>query len=190
VHLNTGTVVDTVGFQVDNGYTAELRVDLKALGYPAGLGDRAFFVGIDHMDGDSFVPSTDSYGTRTWWFREYEGDCCPAWAHLAPNPVGVQDLAVDRPSGYQLLRTYPNPAQHATIQYTLPRDSDVTIEVFDVAGRLVERRELGLQSAGIRDASIDGRERPAGVYLYRLTAMDPSDGSLRASLSGKVVLVK
>jgi hypothetical protein len=190
VHLNTGTVVDTVGFQVDNGYTAELRVDLKALGYPAGLGDRAFFVGIDHMDGDSFVPSTDSYGTRTWWFREYEGDCCPAWAHLAPNPVGVQDLAVERPSGYQLLRTYPNPAQYATIQYTLPRDSDVTIEVFDVAGRLVERRELGLQSAGIRDASIDGRERPAGVYLYRLTAMDPSDGSLRASLSGKVVLVK
>jgi len=39
------------------------------------------------VDGDSFgppgpIPVTSSYSTRTWWFREREEQCCPAWTYL------------------------------------------------------------------------------------------------------------
>ena len=70
----------------ETGYTAEIQLDLTKLGYPAGLGDRFLFLGVDHYDGDSFVPYTDSYATRTWWFREREGECCPIWAYMAASP--------------------------------------------------------------------------------------------------------
>jgi hypothetical protein len=66
----------------------------------------------------------------------------------------------------------------------------VTLEVFDVGGRLVERRDLGLQHAGVREASLDGRGHGAGVYLYRIKALDPANGTLRAALNGKAVLLK
>jgi len=38
LQLKGGTTVDTLGASPDSGYTAELCVDLKGLGYPAGLG--------------------------------------------------------------------------------------------------------------------------------------------------------
>ncbi|MFN8549710.1 MAG: hypothetical protein U0527_17500, partial [Candidatus Eisenbacteria bacterium] len=76
IHLKSGTTVDTLGLSPDTGYTAELMVDLTQLGYPNGLGDGTIWLGVCLQDGDSFIPFTDSYGTRTWWFRQYEGECC------------------------------------------------------------------------------------------------------------------
>ena len=86
IALKPNTTVDTLGATADQGYTAEMFVDLKGLGYPAGLGDGTLWLGIDLLDGDSFLPTTDSYGTRTWWFREHDEYCCPAWVYMAASP--------------------------------------------------------------------------------------------------------
>ena len=187
--LKPGTVVDTLGTVPDAGYTAELKLNLLALGYPADLGDRILWIGINYLDGDSFLPTTDSYGTRTWWFREYEGECCPAHALLAPlSAVGVEPVAAAIPSGLSV-RSFPNPSPSPTIQYSLPEGGRVSFEVYDVTGRLVEQRDLGLQQAGVWQTTLDGRDRPAGVYFYRLKVHDAASGSLRATLQGKTVLV-
>ena len=64
----------------------------------------------------------------------------------------------------------PNPSPGAArIAFTLPDDSPVTLEVHDIAGRLVMRRDVGALGAGRhvmpldRTASLD-----AGVYIIRL----------------------
>ncbi len=57
--LKPGTTVDTTGLSPDQGYTAELAFDLTKLGYPAGSGRRALFLGSELLDGDSFTPFTD-----------------------------------------------------------------------------------------------------------------------------------
>ena len=57
ISLNAGTVLDTAATVADNGYQAELAVDLTKLGFPSGLGDGTLMMGIMLHDGDSFVPS-------------------------------------------------------------------------------------------------------------------------------------
>ncbi len=187
--LKPGTVVDTTGAVPDAGYTAELRLDLTAMGYPPDLGDGILWIGVNHMDGDSFLPTSDSYGTRVWWFRQYEGECCPAHALLAPlSAVGVEPVASARPGGLSV-RSFPNPAVSPTIQYSLPDGGRVSFELYDVTGRLVERRDLGRHPAGVWQTTLDGRDRTAGVYFYRLKVHDTVSGAFRASLEGKAVLV-
>lgn len=189
IALKGTTTVDTLGANFDEGYSVEIAIDLKGLGYPAGLGDRSLFLGINHLDGDSVAdPVTDSYGTRTWWYREYEGECCTAWIYMAPNGTAVD------PDPWALVgngwaRSYPNPSIRPTIQYSLASRSNVTFEVFDVRGRLVEQRRIGPQSEGMQELLFDGSQMPAGVYLYRVQVEDPQTGANRASLSGKLTLV-
>ena len=191
--LKGGTVVDTFGTAPDSGYTAELAVVLTKLGYPPGRGDGSIFIGIDLLDGDSFTPFTFSYGTRTWWYREYEGECCPAWGYLDPANVivGVEDHASARPSRFALLGSYPNPFRlFTTIKFAVAEASTVTLEVFDLQGRLVASRDLGLRQPGAQLAPFHEAGLRTGLYLYRLKAADPTSGSVRATLSGRMMLVQ
>jgi hypothetical protein len=190
--LKPGTTVDTVGASADAGYTAEMRVDLKALGYPAGLGDGRLFLGVNLLSGDSFGTNyTLSYGTRTWWFRQYEGECCPAVAYLRQDVASAVEPTVPGPrEGYRLLGSFPNPSPRQHIQFSLREASLVGLEVFDLSGRLVERRTLGIQSPGIGDAFYDGQGRSHGMYFYKLTISDPQTGAERAVLQGRMILIK
>ena len=191
--LKGGTTVDTVGFQPDSGYTIEMAIDLTKLGYPHGLGDRSLFLGINLMDGDSFgSSSTDSYATRQWWFWQQQRDCCSAWAYLDPDLHVTTDAPGPQSSErFQLLGNYPNPFRSlTTVRYALPAASQVTLEVFDPQGRLVVTRALGTQSPGLHQATFSNPGLRAGIYLYRLRTADPLSGTERASLSGKMLLVK
>ncbi len=190
MNMNAGTTVDTLGV-LDNGYTAEMAIDLTALGYPAGLGDRVLLFGATMMDGDSVVnPTSDSYGTRTWWYREYEGVCCAAWAHMDLNasPVlGGESFG----SQYAFLRPSLNPSPQPLISYSMPDQNVVTLEVYDIRGRLMLRRPMGLTMAGDSQVSLFSQNRPAaGVYLFRLRIEDPATGQLRDSLTGKMTLLR
>jgi hypothetical protein len=188
--LKGTTTVDTLGLDIDEGYSVEIAIDLKGLGYPAGLGDRSLFMGVNHLDGDSVEdPVTDSYGTRTWWYREYPGDCCASWIYMAPRSTSVDPDPVSL-IGNGWARSFPNPSIRPTIQYALTAFSDVTFEVYDVRGRLVEKRRLGAQDAGLQELIFDGSDVPAGVYLYRVQVDDPTSGSGRATLSGKLILLE
>jgi hypothetical protein len=83
-----------------------------------------------------------------------------------PAVAGVQELA--------LSQNVPNPARGGTrIAFSLPESAPVSLQVFDVAGRLVrtltERRmEPGTHSVGWDALDRAGRPVPAGVYYYRL----------------------
>lgn len=189
IGLKPGTVIDTLGIEPDTGYWAELAIDLTALGYPAGLGDGLLFIGVDHLDGDSFIPTSDSYGTRTWWYREYEGNCCPAWAYLDPGFVTAVEPGVPEELPAVRLRNFPNPGSRTTIEYSLAEGGAVSLEVFDVQGRRVERRDLGVRAAGDGLVEFDGAGRAAGLYLYRLEVTDPASGALRATRQGRMVIL-
>jgi hypothetical protein len=180
-----------VGTSTDTGYTAELALVLTKLGYPPGRGDGALFMGIDLLDGDSYTPFTFSYGTRTWWYREYEGQCCPGWGYMDPSlVVAVGDDVTPLPR-YALLGAHPNPFRHSTtIDFELPERNAITLDVFDLQGRHVARREIGVMDAGRRSVSFQEPRLRTGLYLYRLRLLDPSRQSVRATLDGKVMFVQ
>jgi hypothetical protein len=187
-----GTTVDSTGTSAnDTGYTAELKVDLTALGYPPGLGDHILFIGVDLHDYDAFSnPLSDSYSTRTWWYKERKESCCPAWTlldgtYVIGSTTGVDDLEAP---GFVALGNSPNPFHRVTnLDFMLGRESNVELAVYDVNGRLVTQRSLGRFAAGKQQVLVQLPGGKSGVYLYRLRAQDPATGNVVATLSGKMM---
>ncbi len=68
------------------------------------------------------------------------------------------------------LSPYPNPSSgYTTINYTLPTSSSVTITLHDILGREVLRREMGVQSEGEHEESLDVSELPIGSYIVKIS---------------------
>jgi hypothetical protein len=191
LQLKPGTTVDTLGQDVDQGYTAELAFDLTKFGYPDGLGDRQLFLGIDLLDGDSYVPFSLSYGTRTWWYRQYNNECCPATVYMDPSYF-VLGVGPPAPAPRMvMLGASPNPFSFSTrIRYALSDWANVSLEVYDVLGRQVSKRELGLLPPGEHDAVLGRDGLSTSMYLVRLRVTNPVSGVLMGNLAGKVMHLK
>ena len=78
---------------------------------------------------------------------------------------------------FVIFPTTPNPFNPVTtIRYEVPHPgSDVTLEVYDVSGRLVRHLVRGYQSPGLKSIVWDSRNDrgvvvPTGVYFYRVQA--------------------
>jgi hypothetical protein len=193
LQLKPGTTLDTTGVTLDTGYTAELLIDLTKIGYPHNRGDGLVFFSVDMYDGDSLIPFTDSYGTRTWWGAEYDNTCCPPWGYMDPLENVLTGVPPSDPggNGYVLLSMAPNPFRSSTtLRYRLPLASAVKLELFDPQGRVVHSSDLGVQTAGEQSAGVFGFRGKTGLYLYRLRMTDPASGAERAALSGRVLVVK
>jgi alpha-glucosidase (family GH31 glycosyl hydrolase) len=75
------------------------------------------------------------------------------------------------PSGYRLEQNFPNPFNPTTaINYALAAEGFVTLEVYDVLGRGVQRLVNERQDAGSHSVIFDARALPSGVYFYRMIA--------------------
>ena len=83
----------------------------------------------------------------------------------------------DLPKTFELGRAYPNPFNPVTkITYALPRDSNVTLKVYDVSGKLVRTLlDNQVQAAGRYTEIWEGRDNKdrrvaSGLYFYRINA--------------------
>ncbi|MCL5268737.1 MAG: alpha-amylase family glycosyl hydrolase [Bacteroidetes bacterium] len=75
------------------------------------------------------------------------------------------------PTHYVLAQNYPNPFNPTTvISYQLPRNSLVTLKVYDVLGREVRTLVDSEETAGIHEAIFNGSDLASGVYFYKLVA--------------------
>ena len=102
--------------------------------------------------------------------------------------VDIDPLLGDVPSQYILSQNYPNPFNPSTvIRYQLPEASNVRLAVFDFLGREVAMLVNERKAVGSYEIRFDASGFSSGVYLYRLTADNPSTISgLRTELKGFV----
>jgi hypothetical protein len=85
----------------------------------------------------------------------------------------------------------PNPFRTATtLHYNLAAPSRVELIVYDAQGRVVQRRDLGVQGAGEQHSPFVGFNGRTGVYLYRLRMTDPVSGGEQAALDGRFLVVR
>jgi hypothetical protein len=106
-----------------------------------------------------------------------EGSVRSFQVQLSGSAASVEEELVPLPTAYRLHPSYPNPfSPSVTIRYDLPVASQVTLQVYDVTGRLVRVLADGAaMPAGQHQISWDsedsaGRSVPSGVYFYRLEA--------------------
>ncbi|MDY0108330.1 MAG: T9SS type A sorting domain-containing protein, partial [Candidatus Krumholzibacteria bacterium] len=95
---------------------------------------------------------------------------------VAGDPALIEQAASTLPQPYALLPAYPNPFNPSTtVVFTLPRQSRVRIDLFDVSGRRLrtlvdEVRGPGRHEAVWDGTGQDGRGISSGVYFARLRA--------------------
>ena len=90
----------------------------------------------------------------------------------------------DKPAAFRLASNSPNPFNaRTTIKFSLPEPSTIKLQIFDIAGRLVETLADTELPAGENSVIWDAEDHSSGVYFARLTA-----GGVKSS--GKLLLLK
>lgn len=88
-------------------------------------------------------------------------------------PEGVEENS-SIPTHFFLNAGKPNPFKYnTTISFGLPRKSNVTLEVYDISGRLVRTLVSGELNAGVHSVTWDGRDNAgrrvsSGTYFVRM----------------------
>ncbi len=77
-----------------------------------------------------------------------------------------------------------------TITFSLPKASKVTIDIYDITGRLVRSFPINDSRFPINEITWDARKVPAGVFFVRLKACDCSGRPICLPLVKKVILLK
>jgi predicted lipoprotein with Yx(FWY)xxD motif len=96
------------------------------------------------------------------------------YAHRVDTPTSVGNTPST--AALTVLQNHPNPFTGTTeLRIGLLSESNVSVEVYDVAGHRVRVQSLGTQSAGWNAIPFDGRDDAghalvSGVYFYRFTA--------------------
>ena len=183
----------------DNGtvYWEDGNIDLDPLFVDAATGDYhltanspcidagiSFFV----FEGDTLVDMSAD---------EYVGDA-PDMGAFEYGAIGVVDDDFSYvPEDFSLFQNYPNPFNPVTtLRYDLPENSHVNIMIYDIMGREVRSLVNNQQNAGFKSVLWDatnesGQPVSAGMYLYRISAGDPSTSSGHSFHSvKKMVLLK
>jgi len=82
---------------------------------------------------------------------------------------------VSKPHVFQLNQNYPNPFNPTTvIEYQIPKQSNVSLKIFDVSGKLVETLVHENQRTGSHKVNWDAANHPSGIYFYKLMTNDHS----------------
>jgi subtilisin len=88
------------------------------------------------------------------------------------------------PTEYAIHDNYPNPFNPSTtIRYEIPEASRVSLVVYDIMGREVQRLVEGVVEQGYYTATWEGRNKSgspvaSGIYIYRFTALPLSDAGI------------
>lgn len=92
------------------------------------------------------------------YFRRYDPE---------PDEIGE---GLNQPKDMALeLAAYPNPFNSSTtISYYLPYKSTASLQIFNILGQQVYSKNLGLQSAGEHNISVDLAFCPSGIYFVRM----------------------
>ena len=88
----------------------------------------------------------------------------------------IIEATVTPPNTFYLSQNYPNPFnQSTTIDYELPRSTDVTIKVYNLSGQEIATLTDELKNAGYFKVQWDGKndngvDIASGFYFYRIRA--------------------
>ncbi len=94
------------------------------------------------------------------------------------------------PTDFSLSQNYPNPFNpETTIEFALPKESRVKIEIYNTLGELVSKLYEGNKHAGVHHVTWNAGGYNSGIYFYRIRAVQNETGNEFMSVK-KMVLLK
>jgi hypothetical protein len=85
------------------------------------------------------------------------------------KPTAVEEKKDQVVTAYELCNNYPNPFNpKTTIQFSLPKNEQVKLTVYDILGREVMTLIDGKMNAGVYTVPFDASRFASGMYFYKL----------------------
>lgn len=83
--------------------------------------------------------------------------------------VGIEGEEYSIPSKYNMDQNYPNPFNPTTnIKFSLPKEDNVTLKVYNVMGEEVASLVNRFMNAGVYTVSFDAKNLSSGLYFYKI----------------------
>ena len=80
----------------------------------------------------------------------------------------TSEVTVNTPTAFGLSAAYPNPFNPSTsISLHVPMESDVSVQVYDLSGRMISTLLSGVQAQGDYNLTWNAQEQASGMYLVR-----------------------
>lgn len=129
---------------------------------------------------DSFytVPLGKLANHVVYYWRVYAFNTCnisPASAvwHFETDYIGTNQNSNEIPKEFKLYNNYPNPFNPFTnISFDIPKQSFVTLKVWDMLGKSVLTLVNNTLEAGKYSYQLDASALSSGLYIYKLEAGD------------------
>jgi hypothetical protein len=146
-------------------YRAELAIDAAFM----------FLVADSTADTTIVFRSLTHNQNYFWRVRAHNaGGWGPFCAAVQINLLGVAEKD-QMPTEYTLSQNYPNPFNPSTqIEFALPKESRVTLEIYNLLGQRVSTLVDQVLTAGYHSVRFDAANMPSGLYLYRMKAGESS----------------
>ncbi len=165
VKLNwqTATEINNYGFEVERGSHTSTSLSVtewEKIGFVEGNGNS------NSAKNYSFEDNSITPGKYSYRLKQIDNDGTFEFSSTIEVDLGI-------PKDFQLSQNYPNPFNPMTkIQYTLPADALVTLQIYSITGELIESLVSEYQSKGSYTIDFDGSTYASGTYIYRLVAND------------------
>jgi len=167
----TSTEQDNAGFSVE---MASLNGGYEEIAYVQGNGTTS------EVSSYSYTMKDAEFGVFKFRLKQIDFD---GKSSYSPEV----DLTLELPDDIIMDPAYPNPFNPATtVRFAVKERQDVTLQLFDLQGRLVKSLYQGQMDAGVmRSFRVDGSDLSSGTYLVQLRGLE-----LKRSVSQTILLVK
>jgi len=122
---------------------------------------------VSECPGSTSFTNTTTPRCKVWQvFRRYNPETG------AELPIGITNISNEVPKSFSLFQNYPNPFNPSTkIRFSVSKSSNITIEVFDITGRLVTTLVNNeFVTHGTKEVDFQASNLSSGIYFYKLTA--------------------
>jgi hypothetical protein len=77
------------------------------------------------------------------------------------------------PTKFELSQNYPNPFNPSTtIRFSLPKETQLKINIYNMLGELVQTLAEGTYEAGYHKVTLNASSLPSGAYVYRIESSE------------------
>ncbi len=177
---------------------------LKTAAFISSTGDSATFIAVNRSETDTLktqiqIPGFSIEEATTYSTTEESNFVATDYLNdtilvLPPRSINTVDLRLSsvnsatkipvRRQTFSVAEIFPNPfSQSAQIRFVSEKSADYSLEVFDLSGKQLLKRELGFYPAGKHDVEVtrDGLEN--GIYIFRLINSSGQSGQGRFVIS-------
>ncbi len=171
LNWTTASELNNAGFDVE--FSHDANGAFTQIGFAAGQGTS------DENQSYQFRHAFAGFAGQTVYYRLKQVDFDGAFEYS-------DVVAVNLPSSTTALlhQAYPNPFNPTTnISFTLPKDGQIQLTVYDEMGRQIKTLIDGIMQAGYHTKQFEASNLASGTYMYRLVT--PSQ-----TLTGTVLLLR